>query len=63
MEKLQDEDVAELMEKKMAQIKLKAEVDEINRQAQIQRERRSEQEKIQDLKVINLSVRQYVPLL
>jgi len=52
MEKLQDEDVAELMEKKMAQIKLKAEVDEINRVAQIQRERRTEQEKIQDLKVI-----------
>jgi hypothetical protein len=52
MEKLQDEDVAELMEKKMAQIKLKSEVDEINRVAQIQRERRTEQEKIQDLKVL-----------
>ena len=52
MEKLQDEDVAELMEKKEAQIKLKFEVDEINRQALLQREKRAEQEKIQDLKVM-----------
>ena len=40
------------MEKKMAQVKLKAEVDEINRTAQLQKERRVEQEKIQDLKVM-----------
>ena len=51
MEKLQDEDVAELMQKREAQLILKQEVDEINRQALLQRERRAEQEKIQDLKV------------
>ena len=51
MEMLQDEDVAELMQKREAQIILKQEVDEINRQSLLQRERRAEQEKIQDLKV------------
>jgi len=51
MEKLQDEDVEELMRKREAQLILKQEVDEINRQALLQRERRAEQEKIQDLKV------------
>ena len=51
MEKLQDEDVAELLAKREAQIILKQEVDEINRQSLVQRERRAEQEKIQDLKV------------
>ena len=53
MEKLQDEDVAELMQKREAQLILKQEVDEINRQALLQRERRAEQEKIQDLKVLS----------
>lgn len=52
MEQLQDEDVAELMQKREAQLVLKQEVDEINRQALLQRERRAEQEKIQDLKVV-----------
>jgi len=52
MEKLQDEDVEELMRKREAQLILKQEVDEINRQALLQRERRAEQEKIQDLKVV-----------
>ena len=52
MEMLQDEDVAELMQKREAQIILKQEVDEINRQSLLQRERRAEQEKIQDLKVM-----------
>ena len=51
MEKLQEEDVAALIEKKEAQLQLKAEVDEINRQAQAQKIIRAEQEKIQDLKV------------
>ena len=51
MEKLQEEDVAVLIEKKEAQLQLKAEVDEINRQAQAQKIIRAEQEKIQDLKV------------
>ena len=55
MEKLQDEDVAELMQKREAQLILKQEVDEINRQALLQRERRAEQEKIQDLKVLGFS--------
>merc|ERR1711990_1030311 len=45
MEKLQDEDVEELMRKREAQLILKQEVDEINRQALLQRERRAEQEK------------------
>ena len=51
MEQLQEEDVAELIQKKEAQLQLKAEVDEINRQAQAQKIIRAEQEKIQDLKV------------
>lgn len=51
MELLQEEDVAELIQKKEAQLQLKAEVDEINRQAQAQKIIRAEQEKIQDLKV------------
>ena len=51
MDKLQEEDVADLLEKRAAQIRLKSEVDEINAQAQVQKEKRAEQEKIQDLKV------------
>ena len=54
MEKLQEEDVAELLQKKEAQLKLKAEVDAINRQAQAQKIIRAEQEKIQDLKVFTV---------
>ena len=52
MELLQEEDVAELIQKKEAQLQLKAEVDEINRVAQEQKVKRAEQEIIQDLKVI-----------
>ena len=61
MELLQEEDVAELIQKKEAQLQLKAEVDEINRQAQAQKIIRAEQEKIQDLKVsCHFSSRGYV---
>jgi len=52
MEQLQEEDVAELIQKKEAQLQLKAEVDEINRVAQEQKVKRAEQEIIQDLKVV-----------
>jgi len=52
MELLQEEDVAELIQKKEAQLQLKAEVDEINRVAQEQKVKRAEQEIIQDLKVV-----------
>lgn len=54
MEQLQEEDVAELIQKKEAQLLLKAEVDEINRVAQEQKVKRAEQEIIQDLKVENI---------
>jgi len=52
MEKLQEEDVAELMQRKMAQLALKEEVDHLNQQAQVQKELRAQQEKIQDLKAV-----------
>ena len=60
MEQLQEEDVAELIQKKEAQLQLKAEVDEINRVAQEQKVKRVEQEIIQDLKVENIILKYFL---
>ena len=60
MEQLQEEDVAELIQKNEAQLQLKAEVDEINRVAQEQKVKRVEQEIIQDLKVENIVLKYFL---
>lgn len=52
MDKLQNEDMRELQERRNQQLQLQFEIDEINRQAQFQKEKRANQENIQDQKIV-----------
>ncbi|CBY09290.1 unnamed protein product [Oikopleura dioica] len=52
MKQLQDDDIKDLEKRKHKQEELLHEINEINRQAQLTKERRMEQERIQDAKVV-----------